>query len=320
MTAALLLAVYATLAASGLPRLLNDAAWSSRSPRLAILLWQALTASVIATTVLAGVSLAMSSLRLGGEAGQVLHDCAVLIREQYGAGAGGSAAAAGLLFAACVITRLLWTVTLELVSDIRGRRWHLDKLMLVAFPVDGYETVIVDHPQPAAYCIPGRRHCIVLTSAALRSLRPDELDAVLAHERAHVQGRHHIVLVGARAAASAFPRVPLFRMAGREITRLVELCADDVAARLTHRSTVAAALLRVGAGRAPAAGLAASGGAVSARVQRLMAPGVPLDVTGRLMVSLLAALALVGPFVLALWPILGVVTGLYGHICPLTWR
>lgn len=320
MTDALVLALYAGLAASGLPRLLNDAAWASRSPRLAILLWQALTASVIATTALAGISLAMSSLRLGGEVGQVLHDCAVLIREQYGADAGGTAATAGLLLAACVITRLMWTVTLELVYDIRGRRRHLDKLMLVALPVDGYETVIVDHPQPAAYCIPGRHHRIVLTSSALRTLQADELEAVLAHERAHVQGRHHIVLVGAHAAASAFPRVPLFRMAGREITRLVELSADDVAARLTTRSTVAAALLRVGAGPAPAAGLAANGGAVTARVQRLMAPGASLNVTGRLLVSLLVASALVGPFVLALWPILGVATGLYGHICPLTAR
>lgn len=317
MTVALVLAAYALLAATCLPVMLDGAGWTGRAPRLAIAMWQALTASAILAAALAGVSVAMSSLQVGGTLGQLLHDCALLLREQYGADAGRGAAAIGLLLAIGVPARSLWMASRELARDWRWRLMHLDKLTLAGRWTEGVEAVIVEHPQPAAYCVPGRRHRIVLTSAALNTLSAAELAAVLAHERAHVQGRHHIVLIGARAAAFAFPLVPLFRLSRQEIARLVELVADDVAAGQSNRSALAAALLRVAAGRAPAGGLAANGGAVTRRVQRLLAPRDSLGLMMRALVGLLATSALVGPVLLVLWPVLGLVAGLYGHVCPL---
>ncbi len=73
--------------------------------------------------------------------------------------------------------------------------------------------------------------------------RPNEaqLAAVLAHERAHQAGRHHLLLSLAAVPAAAFPRVPAFRMARDEVARLSELAADDAAAARSPRLTMAEA-------------------------------------------------------------------------------
>jgi Zn-dependent protease with chaperone function len=133
--------------------------------------------------------------------------------------------------------------------------------------------VVLDAPRPAAYCVPGRPATIVLTSAALAILDADQLTAVLAHERAHLAGRHHLLTGLTRGLAAVFPAVPLFTRGPLEVARLAELSADDAAARRSGRRTLVAALLAMGTGAAvPAAALAATGGATAARVQRLLDP------------------------------------------------
>ncbi len=76
------------------------------------------------------------------------------------------------------------------------------------------------------------------------------------------------------------PGVPLFARAGTEVTRLAEMRADDVAARHGERRTLLSALLTMGAGAvaetgagsAPTAWLAATGGVIAARMHRLANP------------------------------------------------
>jgi Zn-dependent protease with chaperone function len=133
--------------------------------------------------------------------------------------------------------------------------------------------VVLDAPQPAAYCVPGRPATIVLTTAALAILDADQLSAVLAHERAHLAGRHHLLTSLTRGLAAVFPAVPLFTRGPLEVARLAELRADDAAARRSGRRTLVAALLAMGTGTAvPAAALGATGGATAARVERLLDP------------------------------------------------
>jgi Zn-dependent protease with chaperone function len=133
--------------------------------------------------------------------------------------------------------------------------------------------VVLDAPLPAAYCVPGRPATIVLTSGALGVLDRAQLTAVLAHERAHLAGRHHLLIALTRALAACLPMVPLFTEGPAEVARLAEMCADDAAARRSGRRTLIAALLAMGTGTAvPAAALAATGCATMARVQRLMEP------------------------------------------------
>ena len=134
-------------------------------------------------------------------------------------------------------------------------------------------TVVLDVPQPAAYCVPGRPAAIVLTSGALAVLDRAQLGAVLAHERAHLAGRHHLLISLSRGLTTSFPGVPVFTRGPAEVARLAELCADDAAARRSGRPALIAALLAMGTGAAvPAPALAVTSGAVTARVRRLLDP------------------------------------------------
>jgi hypothetical protein len=148
--------------------------------------------------------------------------------------------------------------------------------------------VVLDAPEPVAYCVPGRPGTIVVTSGALAVLDRGQLGAVLAHEQAHLAGRHHLLITLTRALSVSFPAIPLFTRGPREVARLAEMCADDVAVRRSSGRTLVGALLAMrlpsttSAGAtppsttptsaAPAAALAATACAVTDRVQRLLEP------------------------------------------------
>ncbi len=140
--------------------------------------------------------------------------------------------------------------------------------------------MVLDGEQPVAYCVPGRPAAIVLSSGALAVLDPAQLTAVLAHERAHLAGRHHLLTGLTRALSACFPAVPLFTRGAEEVARLAEMRADDAAVRRSGRPTLIAALLAMGTGTAvpaaalgmPAAALGAATCAVASRVQRLLDP------------------------------------------------
>ena len=158
--------------------------------------------------------------------------------------------------------------------------------------------VVLDTPQPAVYCVPGRPATIVLTTGALAVLDEPQLLAVLAHEHAHLAGRHHLLVTLGKAARAGFPGVPLFTRGADEVARLAEMRADDVAARRSGRVTLLQALVAMGTGQpltAPSAALAATGGAVTARVRRLLDPpsGASRACHGLALAGVLAALAAV---------------------------
>jgi len=146
----------------------------------------------------------------------------------------------------------------------------------------GNAAFVLDATQPAVYCLPGRPPTIVLTTGAFAVLGPDQLTAVLAHERAHLDGRHHLLLTVTRSLATVAPAVPLFTRGTGSVARLAEMRADDVAAGRAGgeqgRRTLLTALLAMSVGlvpaqaRAPAAWLPATGGVVAARVRRLADP------------------------------------------------
>jgi Zn-dependent protease with chaperone function len=143
-------------------------------------------------------------------------------------------------------------------------------------PAGGNAAFVLDATRPAVYCVPGRPPTIVLTTGALAILDPPQLAAVLAHERAHLASRHHVLLAVTRTLAAVAPVVPLFARGTGEVARLAEMRADDVAARRGGRGTLLAALLAMGSGVAatqvPAPWLAATGGVVAARARRLADP------------------------------------------------
>jgi len=145
------------------------------------------------------------------------------------------------------------------------------------------QTVVLDDPRPAAYCVAGRPAAIVLTSGALAVLDQPQLSAVLAHERAHLAHGDHLLRALTQGLAAAFPGVPLFTRATAEVARLTEMSADDAAARANGRPALVAALLAIATGTAvsstgiqgasvPGGALAAATHAVPDRVERLLRP------------------------------------------------
>jgi len=207
----------------------------------------------------------------------------------------------------------------------RGRtrsRAHARAALLAGTPLPGTGAVVLPDPRPAAYCVPGRPAAIVLTTGALNVLDGAQLAAVLAHERAHLSGRHHALVLVTRGLAAALPGVPLFTRGAAEVARLAEMSADDAAARASGRPTVVAALLAIGTrtavpasalalarvpssllsmlpGRADA-GLAAAGYAVPARVERMLRSPRPVRDAALGFALAVAAIALAAmPVVLA---------------------
>ncbi|AXK34401.1 M56 family peptidase [Streptomyces armeniacus] len=317
ISAALLLGYAVMLAALAAPAL-GRAAWTVRAPRLGIWVWQALTASVVLSVVLAGLVVTVPTVRVSGSLGDMLHACALMLRAQYETPGGATAAATGSVLAAAVAGRMGWCLAAALWRARRERRAHARVLALVGTPDTALGVTVLEDARPAAYCLPGLGHRIVLTSAALAALEPKALAAVIAHERAHIRGRHHLVLAYAEALERAFPRTALFRTAATQTRRLVEMAADDEAtARSDGPLPLAGALLELaGAGGrsgGPAASLAA-GGDVAHRVRRLLGPRRPLRRAVSWVGAGTAAAVLVLPFVLAAQP---AVAATSMNACPL---
>jgi beta-lactamase regulating signal transducer with metallopeptidase domain len=279
MRPALLVFGYAVVVACCVPALLTRLTAAGISARLGLTAWLTAMASVLAslavamqylvTAAMAGWSqLAEAVCRsvAGGACTAVVYRSAAF---ELGLGLTVTAAALALAVAA-------WRYGRSVQRAQRRTRAHAEAARITGRRLPGGGAVVLDATQPAAYCVPGRPAAIVLTSAALAVLDPRQLTAVLAHERAHLAGRHHLLIALTRGLAATFPGVPLFTRGPAEVARLAEMCADDAAARRSGRPTLVTALLAMGTGAAvPAAALAATTCAVAARVQRLLEPAPP---------------------------------------------
>jgi beta-lactamase regulating signal transducer with metallopeptidase domain len=148
---------------------------------------------------------------------------------------------------------------------------HADAVHLVGRSAGG-DVVIIDAAEPAAYCVAGRPPAIVVTTAALAALDGAQLAAVVAHERAHLDGRHAYLVAAVRGLAAALPRIGLFATAAAQTCSLLEMCADDAAARRHGHRPLLAGLLTLSGADAPAHGLAAASVAVLVRAERLLDP------------------------------------------------
>ncbi|HYN64573.1 MAG TPA: M56 family metallopeptidase, partial [Candidatus Limnocylindrales bacterium] len=256
---ALILLGYALFAATAGARTLRRCNWPHVTPRLGVLAWQALSGSVLLATLLAGAALSLPEVEAGRDLASLLHACALALRAQYATPAGALLSAAGVGLIVTVLGRLAWCLCRELLVARHARQVRLDALRLVAQRDERLGFLVLEHTVPSAYCLPGRRREVVLTSGALQVLDAEELTAVLAHEEAHLRGNHHLVIAAARGLRRAFPFVPLFRWAAQDVAELLEMLADDEASRRSGRLVVATALVRLAEGKVPAGALGAKG-------------------------------------------------------------
>lgn len=177
--------------------------------------------------------------------------------------------------AACVAAVLLTAVVTALVRT--GRRHvvlaaRARRAAMATGTAAGDLTVLQD-PGPDAYALPGRPGRIVVTTGMLRALGPAEREALLAHERAHLTGRHHVFLATVALACACHPALRTLR---GPLSYALERWADEAAAtavgdrRLAARAIGRAALASRPTPR-PHAALPATSGPVPRRVAALLA-------------------------------------------------
>ena len=130
---------------------------------------------------------------------------------------------------------------------------------------------MLDDPRATAYCLPGVRPRIVISSGALNLLGRQEIGAVVAHERGHAHGRHGVVMLPFASMDSLLRWMPYVRHARAEVALLLEMAADDFAVRSSRPQALARALLEMSAsGASPTCAFAANSMAVASRIERLL--------------------------------------------------
>jgi Zn-dependent protease with chaperone function len=300
-----LLAVVGGLLLTG-PRLLARLTRSCRLPMSSVIAWQATSWAVPVSLVSAGALVALPSLPDLRRFPGALQSCAAAIGHVLRPtdNTALKVAAAAVLVAA--LLRLSSCAARGWVANHKHRAALRTLLSLVAKHDPGLCAHIVEDDRPVVYCLPGRGGRIVVTSAAVQRLSPAQCAAVLAHERAHLRGRHHLLIASATLLARAFPGVALFAQCREQTTRLVEMRADDVAARGHGRRPVAEALLALTGVMTPEPVLAAAGVTAATRIERLLhgpssqrsaLPGIVVHGVG---VVVTATLLTISPLLLAL--------------------
>jgi Zn-dependent protease with chaperone function len=266
-------AVLLTAGSAGLAR----ARWADRAPRLAVAAWLALTGSAVVSVTMGGLALVVPTVRVSASLSALLVTCVMALRASYAHPGGAAMAGAGAVLGLAVIARVCWCTAITLARAGTARRRHRRVLALAGWHDRRLGAVLLDHDEAAAWCLPGTGRQVVLTTAAAAALDDAQLAAVLAHERAHQRGRHHLLVSLAGSLAAAFPRIRAFGQGHEQVARLVELLADDAATAVSPRLKVAEALLALAAPTpATAAALGAGGSATGARVRRLIAAPAPI--------------------------------------------
>ncbi|ALV33113.1 M56 family metallopeptidase [Streptomyces sp. CdTB01] len=237
---------YAALLGGLVDRALTRAAWVIRSPRAALWAWHACAGAFLLSIV--GVLVLTA------------HDMweYAVVRAFHAAEAEIHAVYAGdwhveLIADAALLLLLLAIGALAVLAVRRaravGRERSRHRLVTdaLADPSQGDRDCvrILDHPAPAAFCIPGsaRTARVVLTRGTLRLLNKEQIDATVAHERAHLRFRHHQAILLADVLHAAVGWSGALAHYARQVRRLAEMTADDHAAQRHGHRTVASALL-----------------------------------------------------------------------------
>lgn len=220
------LAVLSVLLADPVPRLLGRARWPHRDPIAGLLLWQAI--GLAAGLSLCGCFFVIGLHRLG----ESLPEALIAVINNLVRGdplrmisvIDGVSIGIGVALA----LRLLWGLARSLFRVLRVRRAHRDALNILATPwPDDPGVLMLDHPMAVAYCLPGNKSRLVISSGATERLTRAELGAVIVHEKAHLASRHDLVVLPFVAWGVALPFVVGVRRAQASVALLVEMMADD---------------------------------------------------------------------------------------------
>jgi beta-lactamase regulating signal transducer with metallopeptidase domain len=255
------------------PLLLRRLTQNECNPRLGAAAWMTAIASVLVSWIAAATLTLVDVARHWGHPGTAIADCLAIMRGIAAGNAGAAtqialpiATGLGAVAVAISVGRFV-----RIIACMRRRtHGHARAVRLVGRRVDGLDAVVIDAAEPAAYCVPGRPNAVVVTSAALNTLTWPQLAAILSHEHAHLNGHHPQIVAIMRGLAATFPGLRLMTEGAHQVSRLLEMCADDRAASSHGTQPVLGGILALtGAAPASAGALGATGVAVLDRAERL---------------------------------------------------
>ena len=295
---ALGLLVFGAALAEPVSRMLATARWPTRDPVGGLLVWQAV--GLAGGLALLGAGIVYGLAPLGPSLPAALDALGDALTGARPWPRLGPDHVLALIAAGLLATRLVGVLVAVAVRTLRARRRHRDLLDLLGTPwpaVPGAR--VLDHPLPVAYCLPGLRSRLVLSAGVLDTLDPHGVQAVLAHERAHLRERHDLVVLPFVAWGATAPFVRGMVCAQIAVATLIEMRADDVAAARTCAAELTGALRSMG-GVAPAAALSSFTAALDHRLERITAPPAPLPAAVRVLVRLVAVALVALPTALLL--------------------
>lgn len=266
MTIALALLLGSLLMATHGQRPLLRMLRSSLDPRVCIVAWLFALGSVFATSIAAVLLLGLPGH--GGVAALLANLNSCWSTMQHGALPGWEerSAAVGAISLTGIVGRFAWVGVRQTRSRrARRERYRFLVTMVGVNQIAGSDVVWLDHPYPVAFSVAGGPGVVALSRGAGELLEPAALAATVEHERAHLRGRHHLLLDIVDAAAATVPVAPLFREAPSAMRELIELAAD-VAATRQCSSTALTDALRI---MCAADDTATANAAVTRRIARL---------------------------------------------------
>jgi Zn-dependent protease with chaperone function len=259
----------ALLLAGPAPALLSRATWTYRTPRAALVLWQAIALAAVLSAFGSGLAIAAELLVPGPDG----RPTTAPTREIDALGLPLWLAYV-FVFALTLLVgaRLIYAVIRVGVHTRRRRARH--RMLVDLLDQSGPHRRAADirvlaATEPIAYCLPGLRQRVVLSEGTLTNLADAEVTAIVSHERSHLRARHDLVLEAFTAVHEAFPRVVRSKAALGSVKLLIELLADDSAVKVTGPKPLARALVACAKSTAPQGALAAGGPTTLIRIQRL---------------------------------------------------
>lgn len=167
------------------------------------------------------------------------------------------------------VRRLLRSASEQLPTELTTSLQSLATRLGVTRPVRLLESALCRVPTTIGFVRP----VVLLPASVVTGLPPAQLEAVLAHELAHIRRYDFLVNLLQTAIETVLFFHPAVWFVSRRVRDEREHCCDDLAVQACiDRLTYAKALTALPplAGRAPA--LAATGGSLLRRVQRLLRP------------------------------------------------